>query len=167
MLNPTKRESFLRADAKFLEIIDKYGRHVRSVAPRTDAQDKREWFSYSTGVFMRFEHPEIILCGLDAESAIRIISDIGNALKSGRKFGLDTDYHDIFADDVKCRFRAVHLTKYSAYVCWAQWFYERDMFPVWQCFWPDKAAHYTWENACHPEVAKLQPCLYKPSRQIM
>jgi len=54
MLDPTKRESFSRADAKFLEIIDKYGWHVMSVAPRSDFQDKQEWFSYSTGLFMRF-----------------------------------------------------------------------------------------------------------------
>ncbi len=75
MLDPTKRESFSRADAKFLEIIDKYGWHVMSVAPRSDSQDKQEWFSYSTGLFMRF-NPEVILCGLEADIAIRIINEI-------------------------------------------------------------------------------------------
>jgi hypothetical protein len=167
MLDPTKREGFSRADAKFLEIIDRYGWHVMSVAPRADSQDKQEWFSYSTGLFMRFGHPEIILCGLDADIAIRIINAIGNAVKSGRKFDLDTDYRDIFANDVKCCFRAVHLSQYSDYVCWTQWFYERDVFPVWQCFWPDKAGNYPWESACHPEVAELQPCLDRPSPQVM
>jgi hypothetical protein len=134
MLDPTKREGFSRADAKFLEIIDQYGWHVMSVAPRTDSQDKQESFSYSTGFFKRFRHPEIILCGLEADVAIRIINEIGNALKSGRRFALDTDYPDIFANDVKCRFRAVHLSHFSDYVGWTQWFYERDDFPVWQCF---------------------------------
>ncbi len=116
---------------------------------------------------MRFSNPEVILCGLEADIAIRIINEIGNALKSGRKFDLDTDYADILANNVKCCFRAVHLSQYSEYVCWAQWFYEQDAFPVWQCLWPDKGGHYPWDVACHAEVAKLQPSLYKPSRQVM
>lgn len=120
MLDSKKREGFLRSDSKFLEIIDRHGWHVMSVAPRADSQDKQEWFSYSTGLFMRFKHPEVILCGLDAGIAVRIINEIGNAVKSGRKFDLDTDYPDIFANGVKCRFRAVHVSQYGEYVSWSQ-----------------------------------------------
>jgi hypothetical protein len=53
MLDPTKRDGFDKGDAKFLEIIDKFGWHVMSVAPRADSQDKAEWFSYSTGLFRK------------------------------------------------------------------------------------------------------------------
>jgi hypothetical protein len=167
MLNPKERSSFEVAEARFLEIIDKFGWHVMNVAPRTDSKDKQEWFSYSTGLFMNFRHPEIILCGLHSDVSTRIINEIGNAIKSGSRFDLDTDYPDIFAGNVKCRFRVVHASHYGEYVCWAQWFYESDDFPVWQCFWPDKANHYPWESACHPEVTALQPFLYKPSQQII
>ncbi len=167
MRDPAMRESFSPNDAKFLEIVDKYGWHVMSVAPRANSQDRQEWFSYSTGLFMRVREPEIILCGLDSNVAVRIINEIGHALESGRKFKLETDYTDIFANDVKCHFRAVHLSQYGEYVCWSQWFYESKDFPVWQCFWPDKGGHYPWEAGCHPEIVALQPSLYEPLRHVM
>ncbi|HXJ03798.1 MAG TPA: DUF4262 domain-containing protein [Candidatus Acidoferrum sp.] len=167
MLDPKNRDGLKPGDARFLEVIDKYGWHVMSVAPRINSDDAQEWFSYSTGFFMRFQHPEIILCGLDADVGTRIINTIGDELKSGRKFDLDTDCADIFANDVKCSFRVVHPTQYGEYVGWAHWFYEGDSFPVWQCFWPDKIGIYPWDEACNRSVAELQPLLYKPSRNVM
>ncbi len=162
MLDAKKRGGLSRGDAEFLRIIDEYGWHVMSVAPRVDSEDKQEWFSYSTGLYMRFQHPEIILCGLDDNQATYIINDIGDEVKAGRKFQLDEDCSDIFANNVKCRFRAVHPSQYGEYVCFSQWFYESDDFPVWQCFWPDRNGHYPWDETCHPDAVELQPLLYKP-----
>jgi len=165
MLDPTKRDGLKVGDAHFLEIIDKYGWHVMSVAPRTDSADKQEWFSYSTGLFRAFSRPEIIVFGLDANTGRAIVNEIGNAMQGGRTFELDADYIDIFADDLKCRFRAVHLCQYGEYVGWSQWFYEGNDFPVWQCFWPDKEGNYPWEAGCNTEVSRLQPLLYLPARE--
>lgn len=167
MLDPSKRSGFSSADAKFLEIIDTFGWHVMSVAPKVDSDDKQEWFSYSTGLFMRFDVPEIILCGLDSNTATSIINEIGDAIKSGLKFDLDKEHSDVFGGDVKCRFRLMHASRYDEYVCRARWFYEGDNFPVWQCFWPDKSGHYPWERNCHPEVKELQPSLFEPLQQVM
>ena len=86
MLDPKNREGLGKGDAEFLEFIDKHGWHVMNVAPRVDSEDKQEWFSYSTGLYMRYHHPEIILCGLDADESTYIINDIGNAVKADRKF---------------------------------------------------------------------------------
>ena len=86
MLDPKKRDGLSRGASEFLRIIDEYGWHVMSVAPRVDSEEKREWFSYSTGLYMRFQHPEIIVCGLDSDQATYIINDIGEAVKAGRKF---------------------------------------------------------------------------------
>ena len=166
MLDPTKRDGLEPSDVRFLEIIEKYGWHVMSVAPRTDSDDKQEWFSYSTGLFRALSHPEIIVCGLDASIAQGIVNEIAYAIKKGRAFELDTDYSDIFANDVKCRFRPVHLRQYGEYVCWSQWFYEGNDFPVWQCFWPDKQGKYPWEPDCNSEVSVLQPLLYLRSHKV-
>ena len=164
MLDPKKRDGLSRGDAEFLRIVDEFGWHVMSVAPRVGSKEKREWFSYSSGLFMRFNHAEIILCGLDSDDAANIINEIGRGVKSGRKFSLDADYSDILANDVKCRFRAVDTSQYHEYVCFSQWFYESDDFPVWQCFWPDKNGYYPWEEACHSSIVELQPLLYEPFR---
>jgi len=161
MLDPKKKEGLSRGDAEFLRIVDEYGWHVMSVAPRVDSEEKQEWFSYSTGLYLRFQHPEILLCGLDSDTATHIINEIGNAVKEGRRFALDTDYTDIFANNIKCCFRVLHPSQYDEYVCFSQWFYESDEFPVWQCFWPDKKGNYPWERACHQSVAELQPLLYQ------
>ena len=162
MLDPKNREGLSKGDAEFLEIIDKHGWHVMNVAPRVDSEDKQEWFSYSTGLYMSCHDPEIILCGLDADESTYIINDIGNAVKADRKFQLDEDSSDIFANDVKCRFRLVHPSQYGEYVCFSQWFYEADDFPVWQCFWPDKSGFFPWQRECHPAVAESQPLLFLP-----
>ena len=54
-LDPTNREGYDAKDAKFLEIIDKYGWHVMSVAPRVG--EAGDMFSYSTGLFLRTGQP--------------------------------------------------------------------------------------------------------------
>jgi Domain of unknown function (DUF4262) len=128
-----------------------------SVCPRKDSDDKQEWFSYSTGLLFSYNHPEIILCGLSSRTAHAIINEIGNAVASGRKYDLDKDYTDIFADEVKCRFPRMHFSGYSEYVLLSRWFYEDDQFPVWQCFWPDEEGFYPWDAACDPEVIESQP----------
>jgi hypothetical protein len=163
MLDPKNREGLSKGDAKFLEIIDQYGWHVMSVAPRVDSDDEQEWFSYSTGLFAAFRQPEIILFGLDDDTAPRIINEIANAMKADRRFELGMDYRDIFADDVKCTFRAVHPSHYPEYLGWSKWFYEGLDFPVWQCFWPDKRGQYPWEESCSPGVVELQPLLFNPA----
>ncbi len=81
MLDPKNREGLSQGDAKFLEIVDKYGWHVMTVAPRVDSQDKQEWFSYSTGLYMRFQQPEVIIFGFDHETGTSLVNEIGNAFK--------------------------------------------------------------------------------------
>ena len=67
-------------------MIEKFGSNVMSVAPRVGSADKDEWFFYSTGLFLKFKHPEIMLCGLSANTARTIIHEIGNGFGSGRTF---------------------------------------------------------------------------------
>ena len=98
-----------------------------------------------------------MVCGLDPETSKNIINEVGRQVKSGKVFEINHRYSDIFADDVKCVFRPVHIGHYREYVCWSEWFYEGDEFPVWQCFWPDERGLFPWEAGCHPEVIQAQP----------
>jgi Domain of unknown function (DUF4262) len=98
-LDPKNREGFDPGDAKFLEIIDKFGWHVMSVAPRVG--EDGDIFSYSTGLFLRLRHPEIILCGLDSDTSVHIISEIGRQFKTGKVFEIGQRCDDIFANGVK------------------------------------------------------------------
>lgn len=165
MLDPKQRDGFPPGDAKFLEIIDKFQWHVMSVAPRID--EEGECFSYSTGLFMRFRHPEIILFGLDPDTSRQTINGIGKTIEEGKPFEMDRDYANVFASEVKCRFRPVLPAYYREYVGWSVWFYEKEQFPLVQCFWPDRCGHFPWEKECHPEVAAIQPLLYLQPRSVM
>ena len=162
MLDPAKREGLSRADAKFLEIIEKCGWHVMNVAPRTGSGDKEEWFSYSTGLYFRFRQPEIILFGLDSSTSTRILNEIGNQMKKGQAFRPEIDHDEIFANNVSCQFKPVHPSQYREYVGFSIWFYETPDFPLWQCFWPDRHGIYPWQQGCNRDVSQLQPILSLP-----
>jgi len=164
-LDPKKREGYDEKDAKFLEIVEKYGWHVMSVAPRVGGEG--DVFSYSTGLFLRTGQPEVIICGLDPTTSAHIINEIGRQLQSGLTFKTDQQYGDIFANEVKCQFRTVHIAHYSEYVCWTQWFYEGEFFPVSQCFWPDRRGLFPWDEGCHSEVITAQPLLFHPPKNVI
>jgi hypothetical protein len=78
-----------------LKIIEKRGWHVLSVFLPENSTNQ-EWFSYSTGLLLTYNHPEIILCGLSSETAHGVINDIGDAVACGRKYESDKDYSDFF-----------------------------------------------------------------------
>jgi hypothetical protein len=55
----TKRGGLNLADAKFLANIEEHGWVVTQVFPR--AGEEGDYFAYSTGLFLRFKQPEIIM----------------------------------------------------------------------------------------------------------
>jgi hypothetical protein len=156
-LDSKKLEGFDLRDAKFLEIIDKNGWHVMSVAPRVG--EHGAIFSYSTGLFLPFKHPEIILCGLEPDSSIRIINEIGRQVQPGKTFEVSQPYSDIFADDVnKCQFRPVQVALYGEYACWTQWFYEGNDFPLFQCFGLTRKGTFLGKKTASPPLRTVNLC---------
>jgi Domain of unknown function (DUF4262) len=109
------------------------------------------------GLFYRprysFRHPEVILLGLPLQSCMSVLNVIGTEVKEGKRYEPGTDYSDILQEPYKCTFREVHPTHYRNYVGYALWFYENDAFPLLQCFWPDKAGRYPWDEGCNDYVA--------------
>jgi hypothetical protein len=77
--DPKNRDGLKPADPRFLEIVDKHGCQVMSVVPAVGKPS--DSFSYSTGIFLRFRHPEIILFGLSPER--KVINIIGRQTAVG------------------------------------------------------------------------------------
>jgi hypothetical protein len=71
-------------DRKVLPALEKSGWYVLGVAADPP-------FSYSIGLFEHFQHPEIILFGLDSTSAYHIINDAGRRIREGHKYELVCD----------------------------------------------------------------------------
>lgn len=107
-----------------------------SVAPRQG--EEGDLWSYSTGLYYHFQHPEIIVLNQKTDLRVSMINSIGERVKAGEKFEPGRGYSEIIGNyDVQ--FRPVHPSHYWGWVNFACWFYDNDQnsFPLLQCFWPD------------------------------
>ncbi len=157
--DPNDPDNSHPADQKFLAQIETHGWNVTNVF-RREGEAGPEW-SFSTGLFHSYLHPEIVIFGLELDNMQKIVNTIGSGIKNGAKYEPGNEYHDVFAR-CSCQFRPVETGYYRDYLGWAIWFYNGEPFPVLQCFWPDIQGHYPWDPECSPGVASLQPLLFKP-----
>lgn len=146
------------ADAKVLEDIRKYGWHTTGVFAEPD-ETGPEW-AFSIGLFHSFGHSEVIVFGLQLDDCIAVVNDVGQAVKAGKRYEPGNEYLGILHDPYKCAFRIADPKYYPQYVGYALWFYERDPFPLQQCFWPDREGKFPWEPTCNESVKKAQPLLF-------
>ncbi len=137
-LDPKKRDGLKKGDQEFLRIIDEFGWHVMSVAPRKGGEG--DLFSYSTGLYYHFQHPEIIIFNQRTDLRHNMVNNIGRRAKAGEKFEPGKGYSDIIGD------------------------YDNDetSFPLLQCFYPDKSGKFPWEPGCEQWAIDNQPQLDKP-----
>jgi Domain of unknown function (DUF4262) len=151
----------LRPEAvKFLQIVKKFGWNVTTVAPRVG--EEGNLFSYSTGLFYTYRHPEVLVFNLPVETAAQIINVIGDEVKAGKTFESGPLYSDVF-DGHPCAFRPVLAEYYEQYPLFSMWLYDGDPFPQLQCFWPDIDERFPWDPDCDPSSRESQPLLYLPS----
>jgi hypothetical protein len=150
-------ENLSDPDVKFLQDVQKFGWHITTVAPRK-GDDGSIW-TYTTGLFHSFGHPEVILIGLSLKSCSSIVNYIGQLVKEGKKFEPDKLYDDIAANSYQVTFREVRRSDYADYVNYSLWFYERDPFPLLQCIWPDEHHRFPWDQGASESFRNAQPLL--------
>lgn len=124
--------------------IDKYGWHFLFVF---DPDGERPDFAYSIGLEESYDHPEIMVFGLDKDTAHEILSDIADDLKTGKKYQLNTKFPDVIAGDFEIMFKEVKQSAYSEYLGTAVDYYEKP-FRAWVLFWPDKSNILPTEDGC-------------------
>jgi hypothetical protein len=75
--DPKQRDSgnFSDFEKKFLRIIDEHGWFVLSVVPGKD--NPGDAWSYSTGLFFNYGHPEIIVINEPTDQRLAMINAIG------------------------------------------------------------------------------------------
>jgi len=147
------------ADAKFLANVERYGWAVTKVfiPPGEEAND----FARSTGLFLAFGHPEIVMFGLPLDRMQTIINIIGNRIKSDEKFVPGQDYFDVFERHL-CKFEIVNKSHYKGHFGRSNWFYEGHDYPALQCIWPDRDGFFPYQRECNVGIQKLQNPLYLP-----
>jgi hypothetical protein len=109
-----------------------------NVAPRVEHESGDDLWSYSTGLYYHYRHPEIIIFNQPTNLRHSMINAIGERVKAGEKFEPGKGYSNIIGNfDVQ--FRPIHPSHYWDWLNFAYWFYDNDpnSFPVLQWFYPD------------------------------
>jgi hypothetical protein len=158
MRDPTKTAGLPPAEVEFLTGIDQCSWAVTKVVPPEGEPGYR--FAYTTGLFFRFRHPELLIYGLPAESMLQTLNTLGNQIRLGKSYGVGIAYKDIF-EDRRCQFQPVDNMFYKDRLAASNWFYEGMKYPTLQCYWPDQANRFPWETGCDATVAASQPILFR------
>ena len=120
-------------------------------------------FLYSVGLSETFSHPEVIVFGLPANNAYRLIADLVEGLRKGLRFDISgTSKAEVFATEVG--FRPVDETQHPLYIGYAMGFCRLVgvRLKAMQVFWPDSKGKFPFETNCEERCYTLQPRLDIP-----
>jgi hypothetical protein len=141
-------------DRKVLADVADYGWHCMHVHD----EGQLPYWSFSIGVFRTWQHPEFVVFGLKDTVAHDLLTQLVDRVKRRETFHPGRNYDDIL-EAFRCRFVSVDPEWYSAFLGYAQWFYEaKDGFPFLQLVWPDKQGRYPWEGG-YAIADGMQPVL--------
>jgi uncharacterized protein DUF4262 len=130
-------------DRKLLADVDEYGWHCMHVHD----EGRLPYWTFTIGVFLTWQHPELVVFGLRDTVAHELLTGLVERVEKHETFDPGRDYDDVL-ESFDCRFVRVDPQWYSAFLGYAQWFYETvDGFPVLQLVWPDRQGRYPWEQA--------------------
>ena len=142
-------------DAKLLADVREYGWHVVRIL---DKDDSPGW-AFSIGLYENFQHPEIVVFGLNEDVMHYLINAIGEAVREGKTFQVDGLYANLI-ESYACTFKPVNEIWYGDFLGYADWFYKEQNYPVLQCFWPDRNSRFPWEPEFDENWLWAQPLLF-------
>jgi hypothetical protein len=143
------------ADLRVRSDIQTYGWHVAKIA----GDDRAPPWAFTIGLEHSFEHPEVLVVGMELELLHALLNHVGEQVKRGRRFE-DGERADGVLENRPPEFRTVAARWHGAFVGNAAWFYRERSFRVLQCFWPDSEGRLPWEPGFDPAWHGRQPLLY-------
>jgi hypothetical protein len=146
-------------EQRVIDDIDAYGWHVICIP----ADQVGPGFAYSIGLMKTFDHPEVIIFGLNSQVMHGILNNMVAEMRRGGSFREDHSYSGLL-ENYACAFRPVcseQLPEYFGYAIWySRYIRAVSGLEAMQCFWPDKAGRFPWKSECVEAVRQLQPLLY-------
>jgi hypothetical protein len=141
------------ADEKLIHNVREHGCHILNVYADPP-------FSFSIGLALNYGQAEIVIFGMDASTASRIINVVRNEAASGKKYA-DGDLSSDILLGLNVCFLEVPLDLYGEYLGTAIWFYRNSPrpFPCLQLVWPDRGGRFPWQAGCDAGIRKDQPIL--------
>ena len=146
-------------DQRWIDMVAEFGHAIVKVADLVDKPTDEPNFAYSLGAFESYGTAELIIFGLDNDIAAGIINDIMYDQEEGRRFACGVPEYEVVGGGHPVVFLEADPRKAIDYATLADWYYERQPFPLWQMVWPAKNGRFPWEPGCPADMEGLQPDL--------
>jgi hypothetical protein len=145
-------------DEEIAEIVAEHGWFGANVS------DAEPPFFYTIGLMKTFDHPELIIFGLEPEEANALFQGLIRDLREGKVYKQPGVYTITLGKDKhQVGFRTVHETQHELYLGFAMGFMRGidsiGELEAMQVFWPDRAGKFPFDVGCELEVYNLQPRL--------
>jgi hypothetical protein len=154
----TMTEHDPRCDISEQKVLDDVAQHGWHVVKILELEDSPGW-AFSIGLYKNFNHPEIVVFGLNPDLMHSIINSVGDDVRSGKRFEDGKQYPELI-EAYSCIFKTVNVVWYQPFLGYANWFYQGTDYPVLQCIWPDKQSLYPWDADFNPNWLYAQPLLF-------
>jgi hypothetical protein len=145
-------------DARIAESVERHGWHAIAV----EGTEREPPFVYTIGLCARFEHPELVIVGLDGKVGHSLLCDMLTEIRAGRTYRPGETCDDLI-QGYPVLLRPVHRTQVLCRLGYALAYYRRvsrpDLLRALQVLWPDRAGKLPTDPACEQPVAQLQPLL--------
>ncbi|WP_165244365.1 DUF4262 domain-containing protein [Paludisphaera soli] len=122
------------------ESIARHGWHVIKVPDDAEGPG----FAYNIGFHMTFDHPEVIVFGLDLDIMHRMINNLGFELRAGARFGPGDRCSEVL-ETCEVAFQAVARRHYDEYFGFGIRI-QGEAFEAIQMCWPDARGRFPWES---------------------
>lgn len=134
--------------------VEKYGLSVILITE----DEEGPGFGYSIGLHRNYNHPEIIVFGLNHDVIARIINEFAERIRNGERCEVGKEYEGLL-EGHNCVFREAPKDCYHEYFGYQMAFYEGKNFPALQLVWPDKENKWPWEIDFNHHWIWSQPLL--------
>ncbi len=141
-------------DKEIKKSISKKGYFVALMEDEEDTPS----YGYTIGLFENFDHPEIVVFGLDIETMMILLSDASERVKGGETFVIEQDYED-FLEGYKLCFVHANVDEYKGFFAYGVEYNLGHEFPMLQMIWPDQKHNYPWDEKFDTNLTPRQPLL--------
>ena len=120
--------------------------------------DEGPGFSYTTGFWLKFGFPEVILFSMSRENAHDTFWTIYRELEAGRRFPVGEPTKEIF-ENGEAVLLPVALEHYPSHLGWSGWFYGNDNFECLELVFSDRGGEFPWTPGASADFRAAQPDL--------
>ncbi len=122
------------------------------------ADDDGPGFSYTTGFWLKFNFPELIVFALPPKTAHDAFWHIHREIETGNRLAIGERTDAIF-EGLAAVLLPVAPQQYRSHLGWSRWFYGNDDFQCLQLVYPDATGHFPWSPGVSERERISQPDL--------